>query len=91
MRMSRVAALASLAFAGGVLPAFAGIECRCLYRGQEFDQGAVVCIRIGSRARLARCDMVLNNSSWTFLTNSCPTARLTPLPEAAARMLAARS
>jgi hypothetical protein len=52
----------------------AGAECTCRYAGQSFQQGQTVCIRVGGSARLARCDMALNNSSWTFLKQGCPTA-----------------
>jgi hypothetical protein len=64
------------------LPSFAenGIACRCLYQGRYFEQGETVCIRVNGRDRLARCDMELNNSSWTFLQNGCPSARMSPAP-----------
>ncbi len=61
------------------LPAQAeGPECRCRYQGKYFGQGETVCIRVGGQSKLARCDMVLNNSSWTFLGNGCPSALMTP-------------
>lgn len=60
-------------------PASAGRHCR--YEGRIFDQGDVVCIRLDGRARLARCGMMLNNASWNFLEDGCPTALMTPLPE----------
>ncbi len=77
--------IATAAFAASVLPALAGengIECRCLYQGKYFDQGDTVCIRVDGRSRMVRCDMMLNNSSWTFLPskNGCPTALMSPLP-----------
>ena len=61
-------------------PALAGQECRCRYLGREFEHGALVCITLDGRSKLARCDMLLNNSSWTFLRDGCPTAEATPLP-----------
>jgi hypothetical protein len=74
------------------VPALAdgGFDCRCLYRGQYFEQGVTVCIRVDGRNRLARCEMSLNNSSWTFLKDGCPTAQATPIPEAMRARFAAR-
>jgi hypothetical protein len=77
--------LVTAAFAALALPALAGgngMACRCLYKGKYFDQGETVCIRVDGRSRLARCDMNLNNSSWTFLSekNGCPTALMSPVP-----------
>jgi len=69
-------ALTALAPAG----ALAEHKCQCLYQGKRFEQGQLVCIKVDGAARLARCDMSLNNSSWTFVSNGCPTALVTPLP-----------
>lgn len=55
-------------------------KCQCLYQGRKFEQGQFVCIKVDGASHLARCDMLLNNSSWTFLKTSCPTASLTPIP-----------
>ncbi len=56
-------------------------KCQCLYQGKRFEQGQLVCIKVDGASHLARCDMLLNNSSWTFLSTGCPTAALsTPLP-----------
>ncbi len=65
-----------------VAAAAAGHQCQCLYRGQRFDQGALVCIKVDGTDRMARCDMALNNSSWTFLRSGCPTASHVPVPPA---------
>ena len=77
--------IATAALAASALPGLAGengIDCRCLYRGTYFEMGATVCIRVDGRSRLARCDMALNNTSWTFLSDKdgCPTALMSPLP-----------
>ena len=47
------------------------IPCYCRTADLQFDMGETTCIRIGSRAELARCDMVLNNPSWTLLNRPC--------------------
>lgn len=47
-------------------------DCRCSAAGQRIAQGEVFCIRPGSdKAYLARCDIVLNNTSWTILQEGC--------------------
>jgi hypothetical protein len=33
-----------------------------------------VCLKTPSGPRLARCEKVLNNSSWKFLPDACPQA-----------------
>jgi hypothetical protein len=33
--------------------------------------GETTCLRIGGRAELARCEMLLNNPSWTLLNRPC--------------------
>lgn len=58
------------------VPASAGRYCR--YDGRIFSQGDLVCIRVDGRTRLARCGMMLNNASWNFIQDGCPTAALTP-------------
>jgi hypothetical protein len=57
-------------------------KCQCLYQGKKFEQGESVCIKVDGATRLARCAMLLNNSSWTFLQTGCPTALATPIPAA---------
>jgi hypothetical protein len=61
-------------------PAAAGRHCR--YEGRIFNQGDLVCISLAGKTRLARCGMMLNNATWNFLQDGCPTAALTPLPRA---------
>jgi hypothetical protein len=63
--------------------ALAEHKCQCLYQGKKFEQGESVCIKVDGATRLARCAMLLNNSSWTFLQTGCPTAFATPIPATA--------
>ena len=72
--------LVVLAGSAPVSASAAGHECQCLYQGKKFEQGEYVCIKVDGATRLARCDMLLNNSSWTFLKGGCPSALLSPPP-----------
>jgi len=54
-----------------------GPKCQCRYQGHRFQLGEFACIN----SRLARCEMFLNNTTWTFLEDTCPTSHLTPLPQ----------
>ncbi len=36
----------------------------------------MACIKTASGERLARCERVLNNPSWRFLSDGCPIANL---------------
>jgi hypothetical protein len=58
-------------------PASAGRHC--LYQGKIFRQGDVTCIRVDGKTRLARCEMLLNNATWNFFQDGCPTALMTPI------------
>lgn len=63
----------------------AAADCRC--RGADgtiFGLGELACIKTAKGPRLARCEMVLNNSSWTVVRDDCPTAMATPVPDAIA-------
>jgi len=47
------------------------IPCYCRTAERQFEMGETTCLRIGGRAELARCEMVLNNPSWTLLNRPC--------------------
>ena len=51
--------------------------CPCRYPGGIAPPGAVICLDVDGKRSLARCEMVLNNSSWRFLDESCPMASFT--------------
>ena len=70
----------------GTAPASA--DCTCRSRDVVATEGEVVCLNTPLGQRLARCDKVLNNTSWTFLQGACPTASrtLNPARHALARL-----
>ncbi|WP_136657157.1 hypothetical protein [Nitratireductor sp. XY-223] len=53
-----------------------GINCSCVANGQRVQLGELFCIRTASGKQfLARCERVLNNTSWKRLQDGCPSAR----------------
>jgi hypothetical protein len=49
----------------------------CLNAGNSYAVGEFACIAACHQARrLARCDMVLNNTSWTYVSDACPSAMI---------------
>lgn len=74
-----------LAFSVGAPGAVLGeIDCTCRYGGQRYDQNACVCLMTSNGPRLACCGKVLNNSSWKFTGDMCPTASMPASAPAAA-------
>ncbi|MFZ1680260.1 MAG: hypothetical protein WAT70_04510 [Rhizobiaceae bacterium] len=51
-------------------------QCSCRAYGADHALGATICIRASSGSYLARCEMVLNNTSWKKIGDSCPQASL---------------
>jgi hypothetical protein len=73
--------LTILMTAVSVLPALGDSdECRC--RGSDgriFYEGELACIRTAKGPKLARCEMALNNTTWTIVGDDCPEVlRLSP-------------
>ena len=70
--------LGGLLIAGALLAGAAGAHttfpCPCRHPGGVAPPGAVVCLDVNGKRSLARCEMVLNNSSWRFLDKPCPIA-----------------
>lgn len=60
-------------------------ECTCRYEGGDVVEGQTACIKTAKGMQLARCDRVLNNTSWKFLDQPCPTAEISQ-PDAQARI-----
>ncbi|WP_181172504.1 MULTISPECIES: hypothetical protein [unclassified Mesorhizobium] len=68
-----------LAFAVAA-PAAAFAAEECLANGKSYPVGQVACLTVADKSHLARCEMVLNNTSWTKVGDSCPQDMLAPHP-----------
>jgi hypothetical protein len=55
-----------------VQPAQAGPECTCRHSGGEVAEGQTACIKSPTGMKMARCETVLNNTSWKMLDAPCP-------------------
>lgn len=60
------------------IPAAALAGQECLANGKSYQVGQVACLTIADQSHLARCDMVLNNTSWTKVGDSCPENTMAP-------------
>lgn len=73
-RLAPAFAVASLALAAA-MPARA--ENICVANGQTYRQGEMACLKLPCvEPYLARCSMVLNNSSWQKIADRCPEAEI---------------
>ena len=54
----------------------AGENCTCRGNGQDIAEGETVCLKTASGMKVARCERVLNNTSWKMLEDECPLAQL---------------
>lgn len=54
-----------------VVPAPAFAAQSCLANGKSFNIGETACLTVDGESRLARCDMVLNNTSWQTIGDKC--------------------
>ena len=52
------------------------IPCRCRFAGNEFRLGDTVCMNTHLGVQLARCDLLLNNTSWVPIGVPCTMSRL---------------
>ena len=57
-------------------PAFAGENCTCRYKDSDVAEGQTICMQTPNGSQMATCSRVLNNTSWKFLGQPCPTAQL---------------
>lgn len=58
------------------VPAYGGENCTCRARNVEAREGQTVCVKTPNGAQMARCEKVLNNTSWRFLGTPCPVSSL---------------
>ena len=78
--MRRILTGAAIAILAGTTFSTANADCTCRARGGvQALMGQTLCIATPNGLRLARCDKVLNNTSWTFLDEPCPQALLDQL------------
>jgi hypothetical protein len=47
------------------------IPCICLFQGRQFRLGDIVCMQTHIGTVLTRCELVLNNTSWTPSRQPC--------------------
>ncbi|WP_421849096.1 hypothetical protein [Oricola sp.] len=78
-RTLKLLAIASLAVAP--VSAHAGEDCTCRGNGKDVAEGQTICLKTAAGPKLARCERVLNNTSWKILDTDCPLARSTPALE----------
>jgi hypothetical protein len=52
------------------------IPCRCRYRDSDFKLGDTVCMNTHLGVQLARCDLMLNNTSWVPIGVPCTISQL---------------
>ena len=57
------------------------IPCICRYQGEDFVLGEEVCMDRTTGSTMARCEMVLNNTSWKFSEAPCPVTNVLPSEE----------
>jgi hypothetical protein len=74
--------LAFTATLAAITPALAAPQC--LAHGTSFEIGQSGCITLSGKSYLARCDLVLNNTSWTKMQEGCSHGVAAPGPDAKA-------
>jgi hypothetical protein len=58
------------------------IPCRCRFKDRDFRLGDSVCMSTHLGVVIARCDMILNNTTWAPTSEPCAVSTLmsTPAP-----------
>ena len=59
------------------------IPCRCRFQGTAYRLGDTVCMSTPLGVQFARCDLILNNTSWIPTGEPCPMSRLNTPAQAA--------
>jgi hypothetical protein len=76
--------LAMILIFTGLFPGPATATCTCIYTGGTVKEGETACIWTAKGDALARCEKVLNNTSWKLLNKPCPvdqSLKLVPTPK----------
>jgi hypothetical protein len=69
----------------------APIPCRCVFRGQDFKVGQSVCMNTHVGTVITRCELHLNNTSWTPTDTPCLTSEAPSVLTTSLRRLAGLS
>ena len=66
----------SIALFGMILasPVIAGENCTCRHNAEDIPEGQSICMKTPKGMQMATCERVLNNTSWKFTGQPCPTA-----------------
>lgn len=78
MRFTFAAAVIAASFPMfGSTAASAAARCACrTSEGVKVEYGQTACLHLSGGDQLARCETVLNNTSWKKLQDGCPTSRV---------------
>lgn len=68
--------LTALVFFACTFSVQAGENCTCKYKDSDIAEGQTICMNTANGSQMATCSRVLNNTSWKFLGQPCPTAKL---------------
>lgn len=60
------------------VPGTASAACLCRANGTQYEEGELACLKLPSGHRLARCEKVLNNTSWKILGDNCTDLAMLP-------------
>ena len=61
------------------------IPCRCRFQGNAYRLGDTVCMSTPLGVQFARCDLILNNTSWIPTGVPCTVSRLDSIPAGAGK------